>query len=332
METESIKKQVIVPYLEQYPDLPTLTLARLIYLENPKVFTSIERVRTSLRYYRGAQGKNHLNKLVDRRFLRDLQAPYNPFKLPESDEKEFEPFIIPEVYKKLLVFGDAHIPYHNVDSLSYMIEYALKQKVDSILLNGDIIDFYGLSVFVKDPRNRHFTEELELVKQFLNKLKEIFSVKIFYKQGNHEERLENYLRVKAPELIGTKEFTLNSLLELEEKDITLIKDKRTIKFEKLNILHGHELKGSIIPPVNAARGVFLKTKENTLVNHFHTDSKHSSSTLDKSYISCWAIGSMCELHPEYAPNNEWSHGFAIVERQQNNFVVSTKQVINNTIL
>jgi predicted phosphodiesterase len=331
---KGLSGDIITSYLEKYPDLPSLTLSKIIYKENPSIFTNVETVRTGIRKYRGSMGKKNLIRLGDRRFIRETIIPYNPYMIPESDEQEFEPFEIYPQFKKMLVFGDVHIPYHNVDSINRMIEYALKHRVDSILINGDFMDHYQESEFEKDPRKRHFAEELQITELFLNAIIKAFGVKIFYKLGNHEERYQRYMRLKAPELIGIPEFELSNLLHTNAKNIDVIKDKRIIRFGKLNILHGHEMKGSIIPPVNAARGVFLKTMENTLVNHFHTDTKHSENSLNGHHVSCWSIGCLCELHPEYAVINKWRHGFAIVEKinDDGNFVVDTRQIIKGRVL
>lgn len=331
----SLKSDITKEYLEKYKETPTKTISKVIYKENKCVFNSEENVYTMCRYYRGSMGIKNRNKMKDRIFIRDLQKSYNPFALPESDEKEFYPFEIPPQYKKLLIFGDCHFPYHNVSALNRTLEYGKNHNIDSILLNGDTLDFHQLSVFLKDPRKRHFQDEIEMVKQFLDILnREFKNVKIFFKFGNHEERYENYLKLKAPELFGMSEFELDVILNFGERFIDVIKQKRTIKFGKLNILHGHELKGGMIPPVNAARGVFLKTKENTVVNHFHTDSKHSEPSLSGDHISCWSIGCMCELHPEYAVNNRWVHGFGIANRldDEGNFYLQTKQIVNNKIV
>jgi predicted phosphodiesterase len=329
-----VNSKLIKDYLEEYPEMPSLSLAKLIYKYNSENFKNIEDVRGYIRYYRGTNGDIHRRNLTDRRFVRQSQTAYNPFAIPESDELEYESYIIPDSSKKMLVFSDVHIPYHSVSSLSIMLEYAIKNNIDSVLLNGDIVDFYQLSVFTKDPRMRHFTQEIQMLGDFLDVLNRELNCKIFYKYGNHEERFENYMKIKAPELIGIKNFELHNILNFAERKIDWIKDKRIIKFGKLNILHGHELRGSIIPPVNAARGVFLRTKENTLISHFHTDSKHSESTLDEKHISCWSIGCMCGLHPEYAVLNKWVHGFAIIDRldEEGNFTASIKQIIKNNIV
>ena len=332
MSEKKLPGEIVTSYLERFPETPSLTLAKLIYKENPEVWSNVESVRNRIRYYRGSNGVKGFDQLADRRFIKEF-GNYNPFELPESEEKEFKHFDIPVGFNKTLIIGDVHIPYHSIKALTLMLDFATKQSIDSILLNGDIIDFYALSCFVKDPRKRIIKEEIESLKKFLDVLEKSFNVKIFYKIGNHEERLETYLRVKAPELIGISEFELYNLLGLEDRNITLIKDKRTIKFGKLNILHGHELKSGIISPVNVARGVFLKTKVPTLVNHWHIKTSHGENSLNEKYIECWSVGCMCELHPEYMPNNRWVHGFAIVDKlnEEGEFNVNNFKIIKGRV-
>ena len=56
---------IVIEYLKQWNDLPSLTLARKIYNENNNhlVFNHIEHVRTMIRYYRGTMGHSQLNKM-----------------------------------------------------------------------------------------------------------------------------------------------------------------------------------------------------------------------------------------------------------------------------
>lgn len=328
------KSDLVKEYLEKFPETPSLTLARTIYNSNKSVFTSIECVRSFIRRYRGASGDNNLQNLKDRRFIREYSKDlFNPFNLPESDEREFEPFLLRPEDNRILILSDIHLPYHNIEAVTTAIQYGLDNNVNTVLLNGDIIDFHQLSQFVKDPRNRHFKEEKEIAIKFLSVLRETFKdCEIYYKQGNHEFRSKTYLMVKAPELYGEKAFELNELLCFDDFDITYIKDKRTIKAGKLNILHGHELKGGLIPPVNPARGVFLRTGVQTIVGHFHRTSQHTDPNLDNDLISCWSTGCLCEINPEWMPNNKWNHGAAIVYVEENgdfnvdNFMINKNKI------
>ena len=53
----TISGKIIKEYLERFPNVQTLTLAKKIYRENKEAFASIETVRSSIRFYRGKSGK-----------------------------------------------------------------------------------------------------------------------------------------------------------------------------------------------------------------------------------------------------------------------------------
>ena len=74
----------------------------------------------------------------------------NKFNLPEAYVDDYTAFQMPNE-GRCLVFGDVHVPFHNVRGLSAMIEYALMCGITSILINGDFFDHFSLSSFDKDP-------------------------------------------------------------------------------------------------------------------------------------------------------------------------------------
>ncbi|MFN9904203.1 MAG: metallophosphoesterase, partial [bacterium] len=83
--------------------------------------------------------------------------------------------------------SDIHVPYHSISALTAAFDLIQKEKPDTILLNGDLIDFYGLSRFMKDPRKRSVAHELKATNELLDVLSK-FGAKIVYKLGNHDER------------------------------------------------------------------------------------------------------------------------------------------------
>jgi predicted phosphodiesterase len=295
-------------------DMPTLTLAKLIYKENKDLFTSVDDARTTLRYNEGKLGDHSRKHAKDKSLYMTEERPKNPWKLPESDETKYEPFIIKA--KKLAVLSDIHIPYHSVAALSAGLDLIQSEKPDAILLNGDTIDFYGLSRFMKDPRKRSVAHELQATRDFLDVLSQ-FGAKIYFKIGNHEERYENYLMRVAPELLGVREFELKHLLGLDARGIDLIGDKRIMKANDLNIVHGHEFGQSIFSPVNIARGLFLRGKVTAMQGHNHSVSEHTESNMNGEITTTWSLGCLCELNPAYLPINKWSHGLAIVDLSDN---------------
>jgi len=318
--------EIVKEYLIKFPNTPSLSLARKIYAENGEAFSGVECVRNAVRYYRGASGERHRERLADKRF-----ADYNPYKLPEPDPEDYDPFYILGT-NKILVFSDVHIPYHDVEALTVMINYAKDRDITAVLINGDMWDFHQLSYFLKDPRKRRTRGELDIGRAFLRTLREVFPTqKIYLKLGNHEERWEKYLMSKAPELYDTELFELSDLLRTYDLGIEVISEKRIIKAGKLSILHGHEI-GMKGINVNPARTTFLKTHASTLVGHLHRTSEHTEPDLDGDVITCWSAGCMCDLHPQYAPINKWNHGFATVRVDEGGYYnVKNRRIINGEV-
>lgn len=321
------KVNIAREYRDKYGcDMPTLKLARIMYNDNPLLFTGIDNARTVLRSIEHKMGtRKSVIKTVEM-----SERPKNPYNLPQSDEAIYEPYDLKA--KRLLVLSDIHIPYHNIESLTCAFDYAKKEKPDAILLNGDTLDFFGLSRFAKDPKARSFAHELKTFKEFMDILKKTFNAKIYFKIGNHEERYFHFLWMKAHEIVGVEEFELENIIKSRAEGIDIIKDKRIIKAGDLNIMHGHEFGGSVFSPVNIARGLFLRGKVSAMQGHNHQTSEHSESNMNGELTTTWSVGCLSELHPAYLPINKWNHGFAMVDIDGQNFEVRNKRIHKGKIL
>jgi predicted phosphodiesterase len=325
------QKQIAEGYVTRFPNTPSLTLAKLIYKENPESFLSVDGARGAVRKVRGTYG-------ADRRHMATAptQGPgkYNPFdELPEglTSLNEWKPHFIQG--KKVLHLADVHIPYHDLKAFRLALEYGHSEKIDHLFLNGDFLDFYSLSFFEKDPKQRKFNDELKTAREVLRIMRNAFpAAGITLKLGNHEERYERYMRVKAPELLGVRDFDLENVLRVKDYGVEIVGEKRIVKLGKLHAVHGHEFGKAITAPVNPARGLYNKGKENCIGAHHHQSSNHSETSMDGAVVSTWTVGCLCELHPEYAVLNKWNHGFAVVHIEQDgNFQVDNKKIINGRI-
>ena len=58
--------ELIKQKLLEYPELPSRTLARMIYALNKDIFRDIEDVRTKIRYYRGKAGDERRKEVLKR--------------------------------------------------------------------------------------------------------------------------------------------------------------------------------------------------------------------------------------------------------------------------
>ncbi|AXH76568.1 MAG: vacuolar protein sorting 29 [Bacteriophage sp.] len=311
-------------------DMPTAKLARILYKDNPLLYTTAETARTALRKLEGKTGAFNRKFTDDKSMFKEGERPKNPYNLPKSDEAVYEPFVIKE--SNVLVLSDIHIPYHSIEALTAAFDYAKKDKPDAILLNGDTIDFFGLSRFCKEPGKRSFADELKTFAEFFEILHRTFKCQVYFKLGNHEERYNHFLWQKAGEIADVNEFNLSEIIKARAEGIQVIGEKRIIKLGDLNVLHGHEFGGSVFSPVNIARGLFLRAKTSALQGHNHQTSEHTESDMNGKITTTFSSGCLCELHPAYLPINKWNHGMTRVRVDGMNFEVSNKRIHNGKIL
>jgi len=328
--TTSIKGNIVKDYLKNFPSTSKNTLAEKIYKENKIVFSDKEDARKAIRYYTGAYGaKQSKYKKIDH------DTPFsreNPYGLPETEATPFEPYVLPKANNNILFLSDIHLPYHDINALTLAIQYGKEKNVNTIYLNGDIIDCYKASFHEQDPKKRDISYEFELCRQFLDLLKREFPLaKIFYKEGNHEARWERFLRVKAPIVLDMEEFRLQIILRLGEKGVEWIPNKKLVQAGKLNMIHGNEYKGG--GGINVARTLWLRAGDNVIAGDKHKTQTGLKTNIDKKVVGTWSVACLCELNPDYLPFNEWNLGFAHIEIfNSGEFAVHNKQIINGRIL
>lgn len=330
---------IVVEYLNMYKELPTNVIARMLTNDLPDEFPSQESTRGLVRYYRGElfsrkRNKNFfINEPVQPRSDEQRKEAMRKFNTPISDYEEVEPFIVPRLNDRGLILNDIHLPYQDNYALESAMNYGIKFNPNFIYLNGDTIDMYQASRYVKDRRLRDLNGELEITRGFLKELKEVFSCPIYFKMGNHEERWQTYLRTNAPELLGISDFELSSVLRFGESGVQEVKSKQVAKIGDFTLAHGHEFGQSVFSPVNAARGLYTRAKINCAIGHHHVTSEHSEKDMAGNVVTTYSIGALCGLSPEYLPYNRWNHGFATIETQPNGeYEFRNLKIINGKVL
>lgn len=321
------KQDLISEVLTEFPDAMNRAVARIAVERWPQVFPTVEVARRAVRVMRGAIGGYCRKYVGDKSFIKPLGWQVNA--IPKTRSKKREPLVI-DGPVRLGVFGDVHIPYHSPEAVAVMVDFFKKQKVGAILINGDLCDFYSCSRHEKDPR-RPLKEELDAARQFLFWLRAQFpKIPIWYKIGNHETNLERYLIRQAPVLLGVPEFELRDVMKLDELNVQLVDSLQLIQAGRLSIFHGHELPQGMSSPVNPARGIWMRVQETMMCNHWHRTSEHAETTgVSKRVTSCWSLGCLCDLAPDYALVNKWNHGFAIVDvlDKSGNFEVRNHKIV-----
>lgn len=312
--------------IKRFPHTSKKELGKLLVKENPMLFKDSEDARMAVRLVTGASGRPENNPTA-----KAIQSKDYIGTIPEGIKNDYEPYVLKG--KKIGIISDTHLPYHDLPSIKMALNHFRKIGIDSLVLDGDIIDCYQLSRWERDPNNRSFSEEVKMLNAFLDDLQKNFpKVKIVYKLGNHEERYEHFLLQKAPELFNLEVLSWDSLVKGKERGIDIVKNKRIIKAGGLGIIHGHEFGHSFFNPVNPARGLFLRAKTNVIAGDSHQTSEHIESDMNGKINGAWSIGCLCDLHPKYRPLNKHNTGFGDVEVDGKDFEVNNHKIIKGKLV
>jgi len=211
--------------------------------------------------------------------------------------------------ERIVVMNDLQIPFQDRKSLD-AVQYGLKDmKPDVIYLNGDIVDFYSLSRFDKDPERRlNLQSELTDAKIWLDKFRRANkNSRIVFIMGNHEERLQKYIRSRAPELEGLPGNRVDEVLGLK---------KIGIEYESKRY-HIHD--GILISHLDraskwgSARAIGLEHGKSVIHGHSHKMAHFKQG--DKNFYD---NGCLCKLDLEYLDGpSVWSQGFMVADKVKN---------------
>ncbi len=226
-----------------------------------------------------------------------------------------------------VVLSDLHFPYHDEQAVKLALEFCEREQPDVVHLLGDLVDFYNISRFNKDPnRKLSLQDELDQVTDFLYTMREMLpKAKLIYYEGNHEERLKKYLWSQSPELHSLRVLDLKSLLQLDDLNIEFFDYNTYNKHKHLVFFHGHL--------ISKWSGYTAKREMETVggsIIHGHTHRLGSSfqTTFSGAHVA-YENGCLCNLNPEYVrgtPN--WQLGFSTVCFVNNQFFVVQVPIIN----
>lgn len=298
-----------------HPDAPARTLARRLMREcNNAITLKQANLRISRQF--GVQG-NRARKKVKAVAARPPRKAGEVRAMPKSMAESWTPHVM-KVTGPVGILSDVHVPYHSEIAVAAAVGMLKEHELQGILLNGDIADFYAISRYQKDPKQRDFKSELEAVRDFIAYIRQEFpSIPIVYKLGNHEERWTHWLWQHAAEISDDPRMSLAAWLDLDNHGVELVEDQRPIMLGQLPVFHGHELPRGMAAPVNVARGVWMRMKGTGLVGHHHRTSNHAESDWRHKETANWSVGCLCDLTPEYSRVNSWNWGAAVVNVHKN---------------
>lgn len=166
--------------------------------------------------------------------------------------------------KRALIVPDVHAPYHHKEAFNVLLAAGLVLRPDIVVLLGDFMDCYFLSTHEKDPRRKLTVfDEAKVTRRLLAQLEFLGASEHWYLEGNHEARLNRYMKRQAPELYGA--VSIRQLLQLDERKWQYVPYKTTqCKLGKLFCTHDMGFTGS-----SAAETTVAAFQGNIAFGHSH---------------------------------------------------------------
>lgn len=220
------------------------------------------------------------------------------------------PAILADAERHVMI-GDTHGMYVNQKVWATVLDFIRDFKPHQINMLGDIVDFYDISRFDKDPNRRMvlgqevaFTDEVILseVRRAAPK------AAIYWKGGNHEERLQKYLWTRAPELASLRGLDMRELFRLRQHNIEYVGPDQDLSIGNVTLTHGHLVRKH---SGWTAKAMLEDLGTSVIHNHTHRLGAMYKTDRSGSYIA-FENGCLCVFDMGYlngTPN--WQSGFSV---------------------
>ena len=321
------KTELAAQYVVKFPSISKSSIAAKLFNDYPTLFKNQEDARSFVRNATNSFGVEH-------RKYNPRNIVHTP-ELPPSLSKSRVFVDLPISSNNILWMSDVHLPNHDKDAINLATKYGKDKKINCIVLGGDILDNTPFTSHDSPPPSADDVREwFDYAEIFFSHLRTLFpKAHIVWLEGNHDNWYVRYLMKKAPMLFNDEYFRLPERLSLKKYNIDFYDQNVILRAGKLHMAHGHTIVRGVFAPVNAARGVFMRAKSSMMVGHVHTTSNHSETNIKEEPISCWSVGCLCTLSPDYDPHNtKHNLGFAhITVEKDGSFAVDNKRIINYKI-
>jgi len=240
-----------------------------------------------------------------------------------------------EDHQVSLVIGDMHVPYQDEYAVELVLTVIDHVQPDKIILNGDIIDWWQMSKFDKNPhgRVRSTQHDADTVHEMIRELGRISPKSdVIYIEGNHEFRIQRY-KMRHPELADLRGFTTQEMLRIDElpnvkeyisygpEQWTTHRDATVGEYwlvpGELMILHGDRTRASA---GYLSKAMTDRYSVSGIVGHNHKIGS-SSKVIKKAVgptevintsIIFYETGCLCRLNPDWLVFPNWTQGISVV--------------------
>lgn len=249
---------------------------------------------------------------VTNRFAEEVLPDYLEIQRAVERERDEVSYKRGEGRKKAIVINDLHIPYHDEKAVDLVFDCIVDTQPDYLILNGDILDFYGCSKFQKKPdKLLMLQDEIDIFYKLFKDLRPyIPNTEVRYVLGNHEERLTKVM-AESGGLFKLKALESSAVLKLDKLNISCY--NLTFTLNGLIFKHGDVVRKD---SGSSAKAELLAHNNQSGISG-HT---HRLGMYYHTYAGCpkfwYENGCLCSLNPDYLkdPNKaDWQQGFAIID-------------------
>jgi predicted phosphodiesterase len=225
---------------------------------------------------------------------------------------------------RVAVLSDLHFPFADPAALRLALDVAGHFAPELVILNGDVVDFHGISRFSRIPERRAgFRREVEVDRELLRLLLDrLGPAPVIWLEGNHEYRMELYLMSRSPELFGLDALEVPRLMAAADRvtyvrrvTVPVSRHERVapeVDFGSLVVAHGDMFRAGP-HTVQVARNLYLRLQVSMLIGHWHRNDVWEQTAYDGSVRGFWVAGCLCLPRPEYDAGRHWGQGMALVD-------------------
>lgn len=128
--------------------------------------------------------------------------------------------------ERFVIISDTQIPYDDRRALTAVVGFIGAYQPDQVIHIGNLLDYPTPARWTKgtaDEFAQRIKPDAEQAKaRFLGPLREVYDGPVGIHEGNHDERPRTYLAKYAPALAESGAFNIETLLNFDGFDITLL--------------------------------------------------------------------------------------------------------------
>lgn len=223
-------------------------------------------------------------------------------------------------WKRFVALSDFQAPFQLDQCVALCCAYLKRFKTDVLILNGDIVDFYMLSRFLKIGRGpKSLGEEIRITNEKVLEpiLKAAGNAKIFWIEGNHEFRLKSFIANMTngvlDDLPGT---SIQDVFHMKERGIKYV-DGFTTKGPFKGSKHGNGvfhltehllLTHGAYTSVHAAKKTVETVGKSVIYGHVHKEQTWRQKTTFGPDLVGMGAGCLCD-EPEFIKFPNYTRGF-----------------------